>query len=206
MKYDFWRLFGVIILSALIGYVSGFLFPCIVIGLIIFIWWQYKEFSKILTWLQKRQETDGPSQSGIVDETCREIDYLRDRNKSRKQKLSGYLKRFQEATRALPDAVIVLGEHGEIEWANEKAQEYIGIHWPKDGGLRLANLVRYPKLIQYLSSSEESLEKGLQITSPVPEPVAADTEAGGIPPLAPGLPSVSCRSVSPCTKRLFSPV
>ena len=167
MKYDFWRFLSVLFLSALVGIVTGYFLLCLVIGLVLFIWWQYKEFSKILVWLQKRQETNGPSQTGIVDETCREIDYLRDRNKSRKQKLSGYLKRFQEATRALPDAVIVLAAQGEIEWANEKAGEYIGVNWPKDSGLRLSNLARYPKLIEYLNSSEAELQKGLQITSPV---------------------------------------
>lgn len=167
MKYDLWRFISVLLLSALVGMVSGYFSFSLIVGLLFFIWWQYKEFSKILVWLQKRQETNSPSQSGIVDETCREIDYLRNRNKSRKQKLSGYLKRFQEATRALPDAVIVLGEHGEIEWANEKSREYIGIYWPKDSGLRLPNLVRYPKLISYLNSSEEELQKGLQVSSPV---------------------------------------
>ncbi len=167
MKNDLWRFIGVLSLSALIGFVTGYFLICIIVGLLIFIWWQYKEFSKILVWLQSRQEINGPSQAGLVDETCREIDYLRDRNKSRKQKLSGYLKRFQEATRALPDAVIVLGSQGEIEWANEKAREYIGVHWPKDSGLRLPNLVRFPKLIKYLNASEAELEKGLQITSPI---------------------------------------
>ncbi len=167
MKYDFWRFVSVIFISVLAGAVSGYFAICIIAGLLFFIWWQYKEFSKILVWLQKRQESNSPSQAGIVDETCREIDYLRDRNKVRKQKLSGYLKRFQEATRALPDAVIVLGEQGEIEWANEKAREYIGVHWPKDNGLRLPNLMRYPRLIKYLNPSETDSEKGLQIISPV---------------------------------------
>jgi len=166
MQPDFWRLIGVLSLSALIGVAFDHFLLSFIVGLLLFIWWQYKEFSKILLWLQKRKETNSPSQTGIVDETCREIDYLRDRNKSRKQKLSGYLKRFQEATGALPDAIIVLGAQGEIEWANEKAQEYIGVHWPKDSGLRLANLVRHPKLKNYLNSSEAELEKALQIISP----------------------------------------
>lgn len=167
MKYDIWRLFAVFILSVLVGLVSSHLFPCIALGMLVYIWWQYTELSKILIWLKKKQETGGPSQSGLIDEICREVNYLRNRNKSRKQKLSGYLKRFQEATRALPDAVVVLGEYGEIEWANEKANEYIGIQWPKDAGLRLSNLIRYPKLIKYLNSDEKDLKKGLQLSSPV---------------------------------------
>lgn len=179
MKYDLWRFISVLFLSALIGALSGYLLICIIVGQFFFIWWQYQEFTKILTWLQKRQETNGPSQSGLLDETCREIDYLKDRNKSRKQKLSGYLKRFQEATRALPDGVIVLGEHSEIEWANEKARDYIGVHWPKDGGLRLPNLVRYPKLIEYLNSSDDELAKGLQIASPVDNKLILEIRISG---------------------------
>lgn len=167
MKYDFWRFIAVLSLSGLIGSLTGYFFLCLFVGVFLFVCWQYKEFSKILLWLQKRHELSGPSQSGLVYETCREIDYLRGRNKSRKQKLSGYLKRFQEATAALPDAVIVLGQYGEIEWANDKALEYIGIQWPRDANLRLSNLIRYPKLIQYLNSEESELQKGLQITSPV---------------------------------------
>jgi len=167
MKHDIWRFIGVLFLSSLVGIISDYFSLCLIAGLLLFICWQYREFLKILNWLKKRKEVSSPSQSGVVDETCREIDYLRDRNKSRKKKLSRYLKRFQEGTGALPDAVIILGEHGEIEWANAKAQEYIGVFWPKDAGLRLSNLVRYPKLIKYLNSSDSELEKGLQITSPV---------------------------------------
>jgi len=135
--------------------------------MLLFIWWQYKEYAKILAWLKKRKHSSSPSQIGIIDEICREIDYLRDRNKARKRKLSGFLKRFQESTSALPDAVIILGAQGKIEWANGKAQEYIGVQWPKDAGLRLSNLVRYPRLIEYLDSKKPESDKGLQITSPV---------------------------------------
>ena len=179
MKYDFWRFFGVVFLSALTGLVSGYFLHCLVIGLSLFIWWQYKEFSKILTWLQKRQILNSPSQSGLIDEVCREIYFLRNRHNSRKDKIAGYLKRFQEATEALPDAVVVLGEFGEIEWANDKAKEYIGIQWPKDNGLRLANLIRYPKLIKYLNSSETDRARGLQITSPVNNKLTLEIRISG---------------------------
>jgi two-component system, OmpR family, phosphate regulon sensor histidine kinase PhoR len=179
MKYDLWRFISIIFLSVLIGMATGYYALSIIVGLLFFIWWQYKTFSEILVWLQKRSETSGPSQSGLVDEICREVDYLRDRNKARKQKLSGFLKRFQEATRALPDGVIVLGEHSEIEWANEKARDYIGVHWPKDSGLRLPNLVRFPKLITYLNSNDAELAKGLQITSPVNDKLVLEIRISG---------------------------
>ncbi len=167
MKRDIWRFIGILFLSSLVGIISDHFSLCLIAGLLLFIWWQYREFSKIIFWLKKRKVATSPSQTGLVDELCREIDYLRDRNKSRKEKLSRYLRRFQEGTGALPDAVIILGSQGEIEWANVKAHEYIGVLWPKDAGLRLSNLVRFPKLVKYLNSIESGLEKSLQVTSPV---------------------------------------
>lgn len=167
MKYDFWRFAGVLFISFLVGFVSGYLAVCVISGLLLFIVWQYREFSKIHLWLKTRQESNCPSQLGIVDETCREIDFLKKRHRDRKTKLAGYLKRFQEATAALPDAVVVLGQFGEIEWANDKATEYMGIRWPQDAELRISNLVRDPKLIRYLTANEEELKKGLQLNSPV---------------------------------------
>ena len=167
MKYDYWRFAGVLFFSFLVGYVSGYLAICVIAGLLLFIVWQYRKFSKIHLWLKTRQESLCPSQLGIVDEICREIDFLKERHRSRKTKLSGYLKRFQEATTALPDAVVVLGQFGEIEWANDKATEYMGIRWPQDTNLRIANLVRDPKLIQYFNANDEELGKGLQLNSPV---------------------------------------
>lgn len=167
MQYDLWRFVSVLVLGGLIGILTGFFSLCVIAGLVIFIFWQYKEFSRILIWLQRRNETHSPLQSGLVGDVCREIDFLRARNRSRKQKLSGYLKRFQEATEALPDAVVVLGEQGEIEWANEKSAEYIGIQWPKDVGLRFSNLVRYPELTRYLEANKSVSDKGFQITSPI---------------------------------------
>ena len=47
MKYDFWRFTGVLILGFLIGYISGYLALSVIASLILYIYWQYKEFTKI---------------------------------------------------------------------------------------------------------------------------------------------------------------
>ena len=137
-------------------------------GVTIFFIWQYHVFKDLLLWLRRRKEYPSLSQSGIVDDICREIDYLQRRQEQRKSKLSGYLKQFQYTTAALPDAVIVLDRYDGITWANKKAGEYMGIRWPNDSGLRIANLVRHPRLQNYLSSRDErELNEGLQLESPV---------------------------------------
>ncbi len=168
MKYDAIRFAVVLLISSTFGIVFGNFPYFIIAGLLIFIFLQYRELRKVLAWLKKRQITSGPSQYGIINELCREIDFARSRHITREKKLGGFLKRFQKATSALPDAVVVLGLNGEIDWANNKAEEYLGIKWPRDSGLRIANLVRKPEMNRYIKSrSSASHDKGLRLISPV---------------------------------------
>ncbi len=166
MQYDLLRFASVLILSLFIGLLLGYPALCVIAGLIFFTFSQYKELRQLYAWLQRRQDSDSPNQPGIIDDICREIDYTKNRHRVRETKLTGYLKRFQQATGALPDAVVVLGPNGEIEWANKNAQGYLGIRWPQDSELRIANLVRTPALNRYLSSSPDEDSKGLQMISP----------------------------------------
>jgi len=170
MREDIWRFTGVIFFSLLVGLASGQVVICLLAGIVLFMIWQYRVLKQLYEWLQYRNESDPPELPGIINEICREIEYLRIRHKQRKEKLSGFLKRFQEATAALPDAVVVLGENGEIEWANEKAGDYLGIRWPQDGRQRILNLIRNPELISYLNQLEleqQHSDKALQIDSPI---------------------------------------
>jgi two-component system phosphate regulon sensor histidine kinase PhoR len=135
-------------------------------GLLLFLIWYYRILKDLYLWLHSRTEKAPPELPGIINEICREIDFLRERHRQRKDKLSGFLRRFQDATAALPDAIIILGENGVIEWANEKAGEYLGIRWPQDGRQRITNLIRHPHLIAFLNRAE-NYEKPLQFESPV---------------------------------------
>ena len=81
-----------------------------------------------------------------------EVDYLRERHKKRKKKLANYLKQFKQATRALPDATVVLDELGNVVWANKACEEMLGIRWPDDVNQRVTNLVRNPELVDFIDN------------------------------------------------------
>jgi two-component system phosphate regulon sensor histidine kinase PhoR len=111
-----------------------------------------------------------PDVSGLNDEISKQFENLRIRHKKRKKKLSSYLKRFKETTQALPDAVIVLGENFEIEWANSRAKFYLGINHSLDKGQRINNLIRHPSLVNFLKKSSSSIfgtERTLDLASPI---------------------------------------
>ena len=168
MKADFWRLVAVMIASLALGLITGQVLVCLLAGLSGFMYWQYRALRQLMLWLRGRSDQVPPDSPSLVDEIAREFEYQGSKQQQRKQKLSSLLKRFQEAIAALPDAVVVLGEHDEIEWANEKALKYIGVQWPQDSGQRISNLVRYPKLVAFMANrNKPDAERRIEIVSPV---------------------------------------
>jgi len=167
MNDDIKRFIVVILLSFFAGLITGMYLFCLSLGLFAFICWQYQQYKNILIWLKKRNESYGPEQTGMVDDICREVDSIKKRHNIREKKLGLYLKQFQNATNALPDAIVVLGEHGEIDWANKKAEEYLGIIWPKDASMRISNLVRKNELDNFLNGSNTHVQLGFELKSPV---------------------------------------
>ena len=169
MKEDIRRFIVVILFSLLVGFLTNQVAICLFSGIILFQIWNYRILKQVHLWLQKRSGSNPPELPGVIDEICREIDFMRARHKQRKDKLAGFLRRFQDATAALPDAVIILGEYGVIEWANERALEYLGVRWPQDGGQRIANLIRNPQLSAFLNRTgpfRDKADRGLQLVSP----------------------------------------
>lgn len=168
MKEDIWRFFGVMLFSLGTGYLTQQVAVCLLAGSLLYLFWQYRLFRQLLVWLQTRDDRKSPESPGLVDAICREIDYLKERQKQRNQGLADYLKRYQDASAALPDAIVILRENGVIEWANDKAREYLGIRWPQDNMQRINNLIRRPEIVTFLNrDSKNRTGENLQHESPV---------------------------------------
>lgn len=167
MREDLWRFTGIFLFSLLFGLLLNQVTVCLTAGLLAFIIWNYRLLQQVHYWLQNKSDTNPPELPGIIDAICREIDFLKGRHKQRTQKLSGFLKRFQDTTSALPDAVVVLGEAGVIEWANDKAKDYLGVCWPQDRRQRIFNLIRNPELHDFMTSEQGRSGNWLHLESPV---------------------------------------
>lgn len=151
-----WHRIGIVLA---LGLFAGWLFGNIPAGLLAsvtgYVIWLHVHLSKLLNWLRNRKEHEPPEITGVFENVALEVDYLRERNKKRKKKLRSYLQQFQQATRALPDATLVLDETDAVKWANSAARETLGIRWPEDVDQRITNLVRNPQLIPFLENKQE---------------------------------------------------
>src|SRR3972149_5759207 len=95
MWEDFWRFSGVVLFSLLVGFITQQVAACLIAGLFLYIVWQHRILKHLLVWLQKRGGRAPPELRGIIDDICREIDFMRMRHRQRKDKLSGFLGVFR---------------------------------------------------------------------------------------------------------------
>jgi len=159
MQWDYWRLITLISLAGFLGLVLGQMMTFLFFGTLFYLLWMQRQWFLLFAWLKKPKKNRSPAGEGVIDDVCRQIEQMRAQNSSRKKKLAGYLKRFQSATAALPDAIVVLGEFGQVDWANQSAKTLLDIHWPRDSNLRVSNLIRDPafhKLLDDLSHSQDT--------------------------------------------------
>ncbi len=150
MQWDHWRLLSLLSLAGFTGLLFGQMMTFLFLATLVYALWLQHNWYKLWYWLQKPKKRRSPSAEGVIDDVCRLIEQVRQQNSNRKKKLTGYLKRFQSATAALPDAIVVLGEFGEVEWANFSARDLLGVHWPRDNNVRINNLIRDPAFQQLL--------------------------------------------------------
>lgn len=166
MAWDYWRFLAILSLAGFVGLLFGHMVTFLFLASFFYALWLQRSWFQLLKWMQRPKKNASPSGVGVIDDVCREVDRVRIQNSSRKKKLGGYLKRFQSATSALPDAIVVLGEYGQVDWANDSAKALMGVRWPKDSNIRVNNLIRDPDF-QQLLTDQDDLGKIIFVSSPV---------------------------------------
>jgi two-component system phosphate regulon sensor histidine kinase PhoR len=155
MLWDYWRLLALLSVAGFIGLLFDQMMTFMFLAVLAYALWLQNSWYQLWRWLQDPHQQPSPTADGLIDDVCRHIDQIKQKNRDRKKQLAGYLKQFRAATSALPDAIVVLGEFGEVEWANKAAKTLLGVHWPKDAGVRINNLVRDPQFHKLISQSSE---------------------------------------------------
>jgi two-component system phosphate regulon sensor histidine kinase PhoR len=64
------------------------------------------------------------------------------------------IERFQQASAAIPDGIVVLDASNRIDWANARAITQLGLDLAHDRGQPIANLVRQPEFQRYLEAGD----------------------------------------------------
>ena len=151
----------------LIGWLLGQPLAAMLLVLFVYMGWHLRTMYRLYHWLAYQNRFHPPEGSGIWGEIL-DLIYKRLRiQRQRLQKMRGLIKRFQEATEAMPDATVILDHHGAIEWFNAAAEQHLDLQTGKDQGQRIINLIRLPAFKAYL-------EGGMDSAFPLRMPAPAD--------------------------------
>lgn len=104
----------------------------------------------LLTWLKGPLESPVPEGSGIWDAVFAGLHRRVRVRVEQQQVLSQALERFRRAGEALPDGVLILSPHRQIEGMNAKAAHFLGFNLRTDVGQTITNLLRQPEFVGYL--------------------------------------------------------
>jgi two-component system phosphate regulon sensor histidine kinase PhoR len=151
---EVWILVAITFGSLLLGGLTGRYFIVAAVGFGLYIVAHLRQLVALHRWLVNRSTREIPEAEGLWGDVFNEIRKLIRQAERREDQLAGEVDRLQTAAAAMPDAVVILTQRGEIEWANVTAQVLLGIDFPRDAGMRLSNLLRDPELVAYLEGGD----------------------------------------------------
>lgn len=161
---ELWRALFIAAISLLVGWPFGAAAWTLLLGLGIYAGWHMRQAYRLERWLRQGKRFHPPEANGIWEEIFQQIYRLQQRNRKRKRKLGYMLNRFQQATSALPDATVVLGDGDRIDWWNDAAEDLLGLRHPRDIGQHVGNLIRSPAFIAYLRGG--NFDNPIQMPAP----------------------------------------
>ncbi|MCL4409436.1 phosphate regulon sensor histidine kinase PhoR [Aliidiomarina haloalkalitolerans] len=148
------RLFWWLLPLALVGWLVGALWPALALALAATVLWNVFYFQRLNRWLWQSRTMLPPRAPGAWSDIYDGIYRTLRRAQLKRRQLSILLQRFRQAAEAIPDAALVLESDGTLVWSNKLAQIYFGLRWPTDRGIRITNLIRYPRFIKYFEISD----------------------------------------------------
>ena len=139
-----------------VGWYFDLLWPLLCLALALKLAWNYYFIHRLSHWLWESRTRLPPNGRGVWTDIFDGIYRTLRRNQTRQRSLSTLIKRFRQASEAMPDAAVVLKEDGSVSWANKLAQLYFGLQWPADSGIRITNLLRHPNFVKYFEGGDFS--------------------------------------------------
>lgn len=159
------QLTGILLIGGSIGYLIEQIPLSLMICLLLYTIKHGFYLIKLANRISRGQQITYPYPLGVWGLIYQELDRQRSRSRKRKRTLNRYTSRFRKVASVIPDAYIMLDKSAKIEWANQAARHLLNVNWPRDEGVALTNLVRYPDLDDYLIAADYS--RALEFPSPI---------------------------------------
>ncbi len=150
------RRFLLVLSSALLlGWVFSAVPLMLAIAAILVLLYWIRQFYRVSRWLSDT-EAEPPEASGIWGQLWDSIYHLQRRGREEKSRLQTEVSYLRDSFAALREAAVMIDPERRIEWSNTAAERLLGLHYPKDRGQAILNLMRIPRFHQYVSNGDFS--------------------------------------------------
>jgi two-component system phosphate regulon sensor histidine kinase PhoR len=122
------------------------------LGMVVYLVYHLRQLEALNRWLADPQLTSVPQGSGAWEDTFAILYQMARRQSKSRHQLSEALARFRRAGEAMPDGVVILDEHDEIEWFNPVAGKQLGLNLESDAGRPITYLLRQTQFHEYLAA------------------------------------------------------
>ena len=119
-------------------------------GAIAYLAWHLRQLYVLQQWLEHRKQRPRPQARGAWVPVLDSLERLNRQSRKRKRRLRNFVRRFEHAAAAFPDAAVILRIDGGIVWLNQAATELLGLRHPQDLNQPISKLIRNPLFVEYL--------------------------------------------------------
>ena len=114
------------------------------------------QLTQLIRWAQQPLGTETPSASGTWDEAYASLRRRARLGAEQREELGKLLDRFRQAAEVMPDGVVILDGHRNIEWINARAELSLNLNASRDLGTPITYLLREPEFLAYIGQSYPS--------------------------------------------------
>lgn len=162
---EFARLVALGVPAIILGIATAHLGWGLLAAVVIFLGYHLGNLYRLQRWLQTDKEREHPPDMGGVWGDLVATLYREGKHRRRlKHRLGHLLDEFDEFTRAMPDAMIVIDEQNVIRWLNEAAASMFDLDPQVDLGQRIGHLLRQPEFQHFLRQGR--YDSTLELSSP----------------------------------------
>jgi len=122
-------------------------------GLLIYLVYQLRQLRKFFLWLDN-PSAPPPQHDSIWGDAFYQLGKLLRNRQGEQQKVSADLEQMLEATRNLPDGVVILDNSNRITWLNSAAESLLGLMPKRDFGQFILYLLRHSRFSEWLQRED----------------------------------------------------
>ncbi len=124
-------------------------------GLISYLVYHLRQLLKLTNWLGGSEKCVLAG-DGLWGDALYRLEKLQRTRQGAQQKVAADLEQMLEATRNLPDGVVILDEGNRIQWLNQAAEHLLGLSPNRDLGQFILYLVRHSRFAEWLGAEDYS--------------------------------------------------